>query len=113
MIRRPPRSTLFPYTTLFRSGYNLAAPYVGSVVEMRQGSMRGTGLRVGVDLLAIATTSLPAGIMGADYTATLQVTSPPGTPSWSIAFGALPPGLIITSTTGVISGVPTTAGSFP
>src|SRR3712207_8397736 len=25
MIRRPPRSTLFPYTTLFRSGVALAA----------------------------------------------------------------------------------------
>src|SRR5690349_22769192 len=25
MIRRPPRSTLFPYTTLFRSGYAVAA----------------------------------------------------------------------------------------
>src|SRR5256885_16986298 len=25
MIRRPPRSTLFPYTTLFRSRYNLQA----------------------------------------------------------------------------------------
>src|SRR3712207_7912615 len=24
MIRRPPRSTLFPYTTLFRSGWHLA-----------------------------------------------------------------------------------------
>src|SRR3712207_7249348 len=24
MIRRPPRSTLFPYTTLFRSAYNAA-----------------------------------------------------------------------------------------
>src|SRR6202158_6362905 len=24
MIRRPPRSTLFPYTTLFRSDYNMA-----------------------------------------------------------------------------------------
>src|SRR2546430_5586956 len=24
MIRRPPRSTLFPYTTLFRSAYNMA-----------------------------------------------------------------------------------------
>src|SRR3712207_6978806 len=24
MIRRPPRSTLFPYTTLFRSSYGLA-----------------------------------------------------------------------------------------
>src|SRR3712207_7130854 len=30
MIRRPPRSTLFPYTTLFRSGY-------GSAVVMRWG----------------------------------------------------------------------------
>src|SRR3712207_9279252 len=27
MIRRPPRSTLFPYTTLFRSGDNLTAPF--------------------------------------------------------------------------------------
>src|SRR3989441_2274364 len=26
MIRRPPRSTLFPYTTLFRSRYTLAGP---------------------------------------------------------------------------------------
>src|SRR3712207_8424781 len=26
MIRRPPRSTLFPYTTLFRSGSTVAAP---------------------------------------------------------------------------------------
>src|SRR5207248_7604650 len=25
MIRRPPRSTLFPYTTLFRSGWRFAA----------------------------------------------------------------------------------------
>src|SRR5258708_18540249 len=26
MIRRPPRSTLFPYTTLFRSGGNFVPP---------------------------------------------------------------------------------------
>src|SRR3712207_9444318 len=26
MIRRPPRSTLFPYTTLFRSGYTTPTP---------------------------------------------------------------------------------------
>src|SRR3712207_6848322 len=26
MIRRPPRSTLFPYTTLFRSGQNVTLP---------------------------------------------------------------------------------------
>src|SRR3712207_8650418 len=26
MIRRPPRSTLFPYTTLFRSSFNILLP---------------------------------------------------------------------------------------
>src|SRR2546422_8401827 len=26
MIRRPPRSTLFPYTTLFRSGFSVTGP---------------------------------------------------------------------------------------
>src|SRR5688572_33316399 len=26
MIRRPPRSTLFPYTTLFRSSYDITLP---------------------------------------------------------------------------------------
>src|SRR3712207_8484661 len=29
MIRRPPRSTLFPYTTLFRSPVALPAPFPG------------------------------------------------------------------------------------
>src|SRR5258706_805827 len=29
MIRRPPRSTLFPYTTLFRSNRNSAPRHVG------------------------------------------------------------------------------------
>src|SRR2546422_1822823 len=34
MIRRPPRSTLFPYTTLFRSRFeNRSAPFLGSVLQ--------------------------------------------------------------------------------
>src|SRR3712207_7486996 len=32
MIRRPPRSTLFPYTTLFRSRGEAAAPLAGERV---------------------------------------------------------------------------------
>src|SRR2546430_4232539 len=28
MIRRPPRSTLFPYTTLFRSGFNCQEEFI-------------------------------------------------------------------------------------
>src|SRR2546421_5842606 len=38
MIRRPPRSTLFPYTTLFRSE-NLHRPFPREI-QSRQGSLR-------------------------------------------------------------------------
>src|SRR3712207_8559124 len=31
MIRRPPRSTLFPYTTLFRSGFGVGVMLTASV----------------------------------------------------------------------------------
>src|SRR5438876_7785980 len=33
MIRRPPRSTLFPYTTLFRSSSRIVSPTVDSLRE--------------------------------------------------------------------------------
>src|SRR5688572_31561982 len=34
MIRRPPRSTLFPYTTLFRSDDDLGAAILDDVVDL-------------------------------------------------------------------------------
>src|SRR2546430_8603805 len=37
MIRRPPRSTLFPYTTLFRSPAEAIPFLVGQVVEITEG----------------------------------------------------------------------------
>src|SRR5688572_28822593 len=40
-MRRPPRSTLFPYTTLFRSGHRL----VGGAVDLRLGPDLGLGRR--------------------------------------------------------------------
>src|SRR3712207_8213845 len=44
MIRRPPRSTLFPYTTLFRSGVGGHEPLRGLVPADRQcGSEHGPG----------------------------------------------------------------------
>src|SRR5689334_24123784 len=36
MIRRPPRSTLFPYTTLFRSGWTAANGVVGNADYLRR-----------------------------------------------------------------------------
>src|SRR3712207_7139146 len=42
MIRRPPRSTLFPYTTLFRSSRNNAGLFGAAValVKRRRGDIR-------------------------------------------------------------------------
>src|SRR3989442_9688299 len=53
MIRRPPRSTLFPYTTLFRSHLRSRAPRPGSrarVDGMEEGELHGGAIGGGVDL---------------------------------------------------------------
>src|SRR3712207_9216671 len=42
MIRRPPRSTLFPYTTLFRSTVGNAAPRVVEAVREQVGRFTHT-----------------------------------------------------------------------
>src|SRR5688572_31273449 len=57
MIRRPPRSTLFPYTTLFRSriksgssapissgGHSGEACFISSLYQWSRPSVKGTGL---------------------------------------------------------------------
>src|SRR5256885_2787409 len=41
MIRRPPRSTLFPYTTLFRSGWMRRRPGGGRRSRGRRGRQPG------------------------------------------------------------------------
>src|SRR2546425_9761456 len=45
MIRRPPRSTLFPYTTLFRSGVPAALPADSHDHPRRLARRRATGHR--------------------------------------------------------------------
>src|SRR3712207_342389 len=45
MIRRPPRSTLFPYTTLFRSGRAVPVPYNGSMASLQFGPVSATRVR--------------------------------------------------------------------
>src|SRR3712207_8709124 len=64
MIRRPPRSTLFPYTTLFRSGGRLGRDGLGDV-PLR--SARDVRLRVLLALLHL----LPA-VRSEEHTSELQ-----------------------------------------
>src|SRR5436309_11803960 len=49
MIPRPPRSTLFPYTTLFRSGHEGVAEQIVEAigVELRRDDVADEGMPVG------------------------------------------------------------------
>ena len=60
----------------------------------------------------ITTSSLPAGIVGSAYSATLAAANGTQPYVWSLITGALPTGLTL-SAAGQISGTPTVAGTFP
>ena len=62
--------------------------------------------------LAITSTSLPAGVTGSAYSATLAASGGLQPYAWTIPAGALPPGLTLNSGTGSISGTPTAVGAY-
>src|SRR2546429_9459630 len=83
MIRRPPRSTLFPYTTLFRSRVQhdlFDRSYIGAIGTLHAGSGgQGAQRAGGVDL------DLPLVVHGANlepkfWIAGSQTPGVPGTP---------------------------------
>jgi hypothetical protein len=63
--------------------------------------------------LSITTTTLPAAVAGVSYSQALAATGGVPPYSWSVALGALPPGITLNSSSGVLSGMPVAAGSFP
>lgn len=63
------------------------------------------------DKVAVSTSTLPGGTMGASYATTLAATGGTAPLAWSVATGTLPPGLTLSSA-GALSGTPTQAGTF-
>jgi YVTN family beta-propeller protein len=61
---------------------------------------------------AVTTTSLPPGNVGTPYSFGLQATGGTTPYNWSLASGTLPPGFSAVTSAGVLSGTPTTAGTF-
>src|SRR3712207_8312185 len=81
MIRRPPRSTLFPYTTLFRSGpafggAGLAAPdgSAGGVLGAgrRLPAVRGVSGHVGLHTVAVRAGGTVRDARSEEHTSELQ-----------------------------------------
>ncbi|MFN0165890.1 MAG: putative Ig domain-containing protein, partial [Bryobacteraceae bacterium] len=61
--------------------------------------------------LTITTTSLSSGTVGLAYSRSLAATGGKPPYSWSLAQGSLPAGLSLNTTTGLITGTPTVAGT--
>lgn len=63
-------------------------------------------------VITLSPASLPGIVVGAPYSQTVSASGGIAPYTYLITSGALPPGLALNSTTGAITGVPTTAGSY-
>ncbi len=63
--------------------------------------------------LTITTQQIPLGFQGEPYQAQFQATGGTGSYTWSIASGNLPAGLTLNAASGLLSGTPAAAGTFP
>jgi len=61
--------------------------------------------------LVVSTTQVPSGIVGNVYSTPLAATGGTGAYTWSLTSGALPRGLTLAASTGVISGTPVASGT--
>ncbi|MFQ5549855.1 MAG: putative Ig domain-containing protein [Gemmatimonadales bacterium] len=93
-------------------GFNLEPPWAGGIVELNAAGISAVGHPIGIPLFVIAPEDPPDATVGARYAVLLTVDPSVGTPTFSIAGGALPAGLGLDAVTGLVSGVPTESGVF-
>jgi Putative Ig domain len=69
-------------------------------------------LTITAPTLTVVVPTPPAARVGQSYQLSLTANGAMGTVSWSIASGSLPSGLSLNASSGAITGIPSTAGSF-
>jgi hypothetical protein len=85
-------------------------PGITTISAALGGVSGNTTLTIQPPPLVITTASLPSGTVSTTYTTTLAASGGTAPYTWSLAGGALPPGLTLGSS-GAITGTPTTAGT--
>jgi hypothetical protein len=65
-----------------------------------------------IPAVTISTSALTQGTVGVPYSQTLTATGGSGNYTWNVLGSSLPGGLTLSSSSGVLSGTPTTAGSY-
>jgi len=82
-------------------------------LELKAGQLiSGLVLSLSTQTLAVTSTSLPDGKVFINYSAQLQADYGTTPYTWNISSGSLPPGLSLNPSTGEISGIPTTSGTY-
>jgi hypothetical protein len=85
------------------------------ILELNRSAIRAPGWPVGVTgppMLSIHPPTLPDATPGVEYVQPLSVHGAQGPIVWSISAGALPSGIVLGETSGMLAGVPLATGSF-
>jgi hypothetical protein len=92
---------------------NGAYPFTLMVTDNQSNTATGSlSITIGAGVtITIAPATLPAGSINTAYSQTLTASGGKAPYTWSTTAGTLPAGLALNSTTGVISGTPTAAGT--
>ena len=108
-------ATAASYTTAATSAADSGAAFSVVVTNSAGTVTSGTAIltvsAASTPPLSITTSTLPGGVVQTVYSETLQASGGKTPYAWTVLSGQLPAGLVLSGTTGTISGTPTTAGS--